>query len=146
MLEQRWYIIKGAADNPLFLEQLTDEELAFTDAEAHRGHDPDLRAAVKNEERKRYLASINAWLKKPVPANESDRAKQLEECNEIVRIGLNDYNNYLIDHWHSLSKKADRLAADSSDSAKTRYGSFAGLVDALMDRKLGRMVVYGKLH
>jgi len=117
------------------LERLSDEEIFGLELIAIRQNKKGLLEAATLEEKRRYLLSIIRLCKgfdKGMPKSEEARERALEQVNEIIRKGFNDYQEDLFCVWPDIQGDADRLAAKLPDCpAKQRYGVARNLVGAL---------------
>jgi hypothetical protein len=139
--EPRWYRRARYVDERLpetdytELERMSDEEIFGLEMIAARQKKKGLLEAVELEEKRRFLSYIMRWYKKidrGMPKSRIVKEKYLEEVNEIIRRGFNDYQEDLFCIWPDIQEDADALAAKLPDCpAKQRYKVARNLVGAL---------------
>ncbi|MEM4230450.1 MAG: hypothetical protein QXF25_01050, partial [Candidatus Pacearchaeota archaeon] len=118
------------------LRSLSDKEIFRLELIVRRQNKKDLLELIELEEKRRYLSMIIRWFKKiekGIVASKEEREQALEEVNEIIRRGFNDYQEDLFCIWPDVEKEADSLARKLPEcQAKQRYEVARNLVEVLM--------------
>lgn len=122
-------------NNFKYLEDLTRVKLNVTRARAFLRRDFSLEKAASEAMKKQYLKFVRIWFEE-VDKKIMEDAEYLMYCNEIIRVGLSDHQEELLEIWPHLKEKADTLAVNLRAApdcpARKTYQSYCGLVELLL--------------
>jgi len=115
------------------LDNLDYKSLESIAYEAAQREDNFLKRAALTRMDKKYLDSVISWVKS---ANERklDDLEYLEQCNELLRYGLNNrHEDILIKIWPLIKEKSEKLAVNSrlsgNSSIRKTYHYYSNAVE-----------------
>jgi len=128
-------VVKEGATNFGYLDCLDYSGLGYVVNRAAQTRDNCLKRAALIRMSKKYLESVIQWCEevdKRTP--DFDASRYLEQCNELLRYGLNDrHKEVLVKIWPYIKEKADNLVVNlrllKHFPAKKRYHYYGSAVE-----------------
>ncbi|MBW2982424.1 hypothetical protein KY343_06095 [Candidatus Woesearchaeota archaeon] len=101
--------------------------------EAAQRNDAILKKAALDRMHKQYLNSLVSWIASVKEGDLGD-SEYLEQCNELLKYGLNNrHEEVLIEVWPLIKKVADKLVfnlrSSKYSSARKKYHYYSGAIE-----------------